>query len=62
MPTLKRPRRVFGAKDLVEAGLGFLAFFRKPINGGRIHSFKVGRRRFITSEAFEMVVARGLPE
>ena len=62
MPTLKSPRCVFGAKDLVEAGLGSLSFVRKSIDCGRISSFTVGRRRFITSEAFEMVVTRGLPE
>ena len=60
MPTLKSPRRVFGAKDLVEAGLGSLSFVRKSIDGGRIPSFKVGRRPFITSETFEMVVTRVL--
>ncbi|MFZ3324706.1 MAG: hypothetical protein WA231_01910 [Methylocella sp.] len=47
---------------LVNAGLGSLSFVRKSIDGGRISSFTVGRRRFITSEAFEMVVTRGLPE
>jgi hypothetical protein len=44
MPTLKSPRRVFGAKDLVEAGLGSLSFVRKSIDGGRISSVTVGRR------------------
>jgi hypothetical protein len=44
MPTLKRPRRVFGAKDLVDAGLGSLSFVRNSFDGGRISSFKVGRR------------------
>jgi hypothetical protein len=38
MPTIKRPRRVFGAKDLVEAGLGSLSFVRNSFDGGRISS------------------------
>jgi crossover junction endodeoxyribonuclease RuvC len=44
MPTLKSPLRVFGAKDLVEVGLGSLSFVRKSIDGGRISSFTVGGR------------------
>jgi hypothetical protein len=62
MSTLKSPRRVFGVKDLVEAGLGSLSFVRKIIESGRVESFKIGRRRFITAETFEQLVTKGLPE
>jgi hypothetical protein len=62
MSTLIKDRRVDGVNDLVAAGLGSLSFVRKLVDDGKVPSFKIGRRRFITAEVFKQLVTKGLPE